>query len=51
MRKIEFLKSRLPSAPIIGSPERTAILLDIMSLSREALAIREACRKEENPNG
>ena len=47
MRRIEFLRSRLPSAPVIGSPERTAILLDIMSLTKKALAIREAYRENE----
>ena len=46
MKKISFLKSRLPSAPVVGSPERTAILLDIMSLTKEALAIREVALKE-----
>ena len=46
MRQIEFLKSRLPSAPVIGSPERIAILIDIMSLTKEALAIREVALKE-----
>ena len=47
MRQIDFLKSRLPSAPIVGSPERIAILLDIMSLAKKALAIREAYLKNE----
>ena len=39
--RIEFLKSRLASAPVVGSPGRTAILLEIIKIQKQVLAIRE----------
>ena len=39
--KAEFLKSRLASAPVVGSPERTSILLEIIKIQKRILAIRE----------
>lgn len=45
--RIEFLKSRLPSAPVVGSPERTAMLLHIMKIQKRILAIRECALLSE----
>lgn len=41
LARVEYLKSRLPSAPVVGSPERTAILLEIIKIQKHVLAIRE----------
>lgn len=41
LAQVDYLKSRLPSAPVIGSPERTAILLEIIKIQKRVLAIRE----------
>lgn len=41
LNRVEFLKSRLASAPVVGSPERTAILQEIIKIQKHVLAIRE----------
>ena len=45
--RIKFLKSRLPSAPVVGSPERTSILLDIIEIQKHILAIREFAQESK----
>ena len=45
--KVDFLKSRLSSAPVVGSSERTAMLLQIMEIQKRILAIRECALLSE----
>ena len=42
LNRIEWLKGRLAGAPVVGSKERTEILLKIMELQKRVLEIREA---------
>lgn len=44
LRAVDTLKSRLHTAPVVGSSARTSILLRIMSLQRRILALRESAR-------
>ena len=47
LAQVEYLKSRLPSAPVVGSMERTAILTEIIKIRKLIRAIHDLEQQTE----